>query len=233
MSNRAPRQTDRSILRNNPLYDSGVAKVSAFAALLLVISIVLTGTLGYFITKEQTVKKLKDNDLVYIASSITEKINGSIGRAVETAQLLALDRQTKEWILAGEPEEGGENVGTKVAVLKDRFNYDSSFIVTVPKRHYWSESGRQVSTMSETEPNDAWFFNFLKSGKKIDIAIDYNKERKDTFVFINVLMEENSKPLAIVGVGFSLSGMSGKFEEYKFGKKGSLWITDNTGTHQL
>lgn len=223
----------RASIRNHPLYDPGVAKVSAFAAALLVISIILTGFIAYTITKEQSVKKLKENDLVFIASSITAKINGSIERAVETARILAEDQHVREWILAGEQQQESISIGKKIAMLKEQFHYDSSFIVTVPQGHYWSESGTQVSTMSESEPNDRWFYRFLQSGKSMEIVIDYNKERKDTFVFVNVLMKDGTNPLAIVGVGLSLKELSGKFEEYKFGKNGSLWLTDSSGTIYL
>ncbi|MDF2716730.1 MAG: Stage sporulation family protein [Paenibacillus sp.] len=224
----------RSAIRNDPLYDSGVAKVSAFAAGLLVVSIILTGMLSYYITKEQSVKKLKENDLVYIATSIAAKISGTIERAAETSRIMAEDREIREWISNGEKKDStGTAVLDKLRGLKDRFQYDNSFIVSVPSGNYWSENGAVIDVMSVGDPDDKWFFDYLQSGKDFKYDIDRNEERNDTFVFVNSLMKSEGKPHAIVGVGLSLRDLSKKFEEYKYGNHGSLWLTDQSGTIYL
>lgn len=229
-----PVASRRSSLRNDPLYDSGVAKVSAFAAGLLVVSIILTGILSYYITKAQSVKKLKESDLVHIAGSITAKIGGSIDRAAETSRLLAEDHEIREWILDGEKRDArGAAVLDKLSRLREQFRYDNSFIVSVPTSNYWSEGGTVIDVMSKNDPDDMWFFDNVRSGKDIQFMIDYNEERKDTSVFVNSLMRSGGDPLAIVGVGMSLREMSKKFEEYKYGKNGSLWLTDHSGTIYL
>ncbi|WP_158289631.1 SpoIIE family protein phosphatase [Paenibacillus flagellatus] len=229
-----PARTRRSAIRDNPLYDSGVAKVTAFAAALIVVSIVVTGVIAYYITKGQSVKKLKESDLVYIASSISAKIDGSIERAVETSLILAEDRQVKQWIADGERSgEQRSQVLDKIVGLKERFGYDNSFVVSVPTGQYWSEAGNVIDVVSPNDPDDDWFYEVLRENNPIKVMIDYNDERKDTFVFVDAIMRSGGNPLAIVGVGLSLRDLSRKFEEYKYGRNGSLWLIDRSGTIYL
>ncbi|GAA3407646.1 SpoIIE family protein phosphatase [Paenibacillus hodogayensis] len=222
--------SSRSAFRHHPLYDSSVAKVSAFAAVLLVVSIILIGAISYAITRGQSVKKLKENDLVYIGSSISAKISGTIERALETSRLMANDHEVKQWIVGGEKQDGSERaVMDKLSALNKELQYDNSFIVTAPAGHYYAENGKLIDIMSPEDPDDKWYYDYLKTGKTLDLSIDYNAERQDTSVFVNALMQAEGKPIAIVGVGFSLRDMSAKFADYKYGEYGSLWLTDSTG----
>ncbi|WP_158606776.1 SpoIIE family protein phosphatase [Paenibacillus ginsengarvi] len=223
----------RAELRNHALYDIGVTRVSALAAVLLVVSIIVTGIVAYSITKSQAVKKLKENDLAYIASSIAAKIDGSIERAVETSRLLAEDRAIRDWIRQGERLEAGADPLAKIVALKQKFGYDNSFIVSVPTGRYYAENGALIDVMSRNDPDDSWYYSFLQENNPTRVEIDYNHVRQDTFIFVNAFMKDGSDPLAIVGVGLSLKELSAKFGEYKYGANGSLWLTDQTGTIYL
>lgn len=215
-------------------YDRDVTRVTAFAAILLVVSMICTGVFTFSITREQSVKKLKETDLLYIASSSADKVAGTISRAAEVSRLLATDREIGAWVEQGEPSgELGNAVKEKLARLTGQFGYDSSFIVSVPSRQYWSEQGEVLDVMTRDDPDDHWFFDLLESGQSFRYDIDRNEERNDTFVFANALMSHDDKPLAIVGVGLSLRDLSGKFEAYKYGERGSLWLSDPSGVIYL
>jgi serine phosphatase RsbU (regulator of sigma subunit) len=86
-----------------------------------------------------------------------------------------------------------------------------------------------LGTVSPTNPNDAWFFKTLQDNVPITVVLDYNAERGDTFVFVNALMYDANKPLAVVGVGLSLQDLSNIFAGYKYGEGSSLWLIDNQG----
>lgn len=229
-----PAPAAKTLYRKDPLYDTGVTKVTAFATILIVISITLTGIIAYYITKEQSVKKLKESDLVYIAGSIASKIDGSIERALETSLMLSIDPEIKNWIAGGEkPGVQADRIMEKLAALKDSFSYSNSFIVSVPSRQYWSENGKVIDVVSKDDPDDDWFFKMLDEKRRYEIMIDYNEDRQDTSVFVNAFMYSGGEPLALVGVGLSLKDMSERFASYKYGANGSLWLTDRTGNIYL
>jgi len=223
------KNTKKAKIKENIIDDSTI-KVIFFASTVIVIAVCLMGLISYRIAKYSIIEKLKSRDLKYIAQSITSKIDGRISRAKETSFILAKDPVIIEWL---EGKEVNETIGIypkeKITDIAKKYDYDNSFIVSKLTKHYWAEGGKLIDTLSEQDPDDAWFFSAMKSKLPIDITIDYNKERKDTFVFINALVGEGDNPLGITGVGLSLKDISKEFESYKFGDYSNMWLIDKNG----
>jgi serine phosphatase RsbU (regulator of sigma subunit) len=87
--------------------------------------------------------------------------------------------------------------------------------------------------MSEIDPDDSWFFDSLKAGRAVELNIDSNKERGGTFVFVNALMGDRNKPMAVVGVGLNLREIAREFQSYKIGARSQLWLADGQGKIHL
>lgn len=223
-----------SIPQKPLLYDKGLLKVTVFAGIVIVFSMLLVGVMVYLFAEDEVVHKLKTKDLVYIAQSIASKIDGRIGRAEETSLVLAKDPEIEKWVQGGERDSQlGEYALKKLGMLAKDFDYSNSFIVSAVTNQYWTETGTILETMDRSNPGDAWFFNTLQSGKRIDTVIDYNDKRNDTFVFVNALMGDIHHPSAVVGLGLSMKGLSKDFESYKYGKNSNLWLLDRQGNIHL
>jgi len=224
----------RSIDSDNVVYDRGTIKVVFFACFIIVLAVVLTGGISYFITRNAVVDKLKSRDLIYVVESMTAKIDGRIERAKETSLLLAQDPTIIHWIAGGESDERlGELAKKKITDIAQNYDYANSFIVSAVTNHYWAEGAKMLQVMSQADPNAKWFYEALKSGQAVDLNIDYNSGRKDTFVFINALVGEKTKPIAVAGVGLSLKEISREFQSYKTGEKSNLWLVDSKGKIHL
>ena len=216
------------------LYDRGTVRVVAFACLIIVLAVMLTGGVSYFITRKAVVEKLKSRDLVIVVDSIASKIDDRIARAKETALILAKDPTIIQWVVGAETDERlGEYSKMKINDLAKGYDYANAFIVSAVTRHYWSEGSQLLQVMSETDPNASWFFDALKSGKAVSLKIDYNSGRQDTFVFLNSLVGDVGNPVAVAGVGMSLKELAQEMQHYKFGDKSNLWLADNTGKIHL
>ena len=216
------------------VYDKGTIKVVIFACVIIVLSVFLTGGSGYFITRNAVVDKLKSRDLVYVIDSISSKIDGRIERARETALTLAKDPTIIQWITGAEKDEQlGEYSKTRINIIARDYDYANAFIVSAITNHYWAEGSKLIQVMSETDPNAQWFFDALKSRKAVDLNIDYNSARKDTFVFLNALVGEVENPVAVAGVGLSLQEIAQEFQRYKVGDKSNLWLADSNGKIHL
>lgn len=212
------------------IIDNSTIKVIFFASTIIVIAVCLMGLISYRIAKSSIIEKLKSRDLKYISQSITSKIDGRISRAKETSFILARDPVIREWLEGKESNEAlGIYAKEKITDIAKKYDYDNSFIVSNLTKHYWAEGGKLIDTMSEKDTDDTWFFSEIKSKLPIDINIDYNKERKDTFVFINALVGEADNPLGITGIGLSLKDISKEFESYKFGEYSNMWLIDKSG----
>lgn len=220
--------------RKDIMYDRGTIKVVVFACFIIVLSVVLTGAISYYITRNAVVEKLKSRDLVYIVESMSAKIDGRIDRAKETSLILAQDPTVIQWIAGAETDERlGAYSTTKMNDIAQRYDYANAFIVSAVTNHYWAEGPKVIQTMSETSPDDNWFYAALKSGQPVDLNIDYNSGRKDTFVFINALVGDVSHPVAVAGVGLSLKEIANEFQNYKFGQNSNLWLVDRKGKIHL
>lgn len=205
-----------------------------FSSFLIVFSILLVGTLVYVITENEVVKKLKEKDMIYIAESIATKIDEQILRAKETAILFSKDPAIYDWVSSGETKKELEPYATdKLKQLVTDLDYDNSFIASAVTNHYWTETGTMADTLSENNPLDRWFYQTLESERQITVNFDYNKNRNDTFVFVNTLMGETRQPIAVAGVGFNLQRLANDFTKYKRFEKSNLWLIDRTGNIYL
>jgi serine phosphatase RsbU (regulator of sigma subunit) len=216
------------------MYDKGTMKVVVLACVVIVFSVVLTGVGSYWITQGEVVEKLKTRDMVYIISSIAAKIDGRLERAKEAALMLAEDPAAIAWVAGGERDEAlGQHIKNKITKIAWNHDYSNAFVVSAVTRHYWAEGGRLIDVISETDPDDSWFFESLKATQPVELNIDSNKERGGTFVFVNALMRQQDKPLAVVGVGLSLQEIAQEFQRYKIGNKSQLWLADSQGKIHL
>lgn len=216
------------------MYDKGTMKVVVLACVVIVFSILVTGVGSYFITQGEVVEKLKTRDLVYIISSIAAKIDGRLERAKEAAVMLAEDPAVIAWVAGGETDAGlGRYAKDKISKIAANHDYSNAFIVSAVTRNYWAEGSRLIDVMSEIDPDDSWFFDSLKAGRAVELNIDSNKERGGTFVFVNALMGDRNKPMAVVGVGLNLREIAREFQSYKIGARSQLWLADGQGKIHL
>jgi hypothetical protein len=216
------------------IYDKGTIKVVVFACLVIMAAVVFTGGVSYYITRTAIVDKLKARDLIYIVESITSKVDGRIERAKETSLMLASDPTVVQWIAGGEKDEQlGQCAKNKINDIAKNYDYANSFIVSAVTNDYWAEDFKLIQVMSPDDPNAKWFYNALNSGKVVDLNIDYNSGRQDTFVFLNALVGDAGHPLAVAGVGLSLNEIAQEFHRYKVGERSNLWLVDNSGKIHL
>lgn len=224
----------KNVEYDKTIIDNSTINVIVLASLTIIVSVFLMGGIGYYIAKSAVVQKLKSKDLIYIAQSITSKIDARISRAKETSIVLSRDPVIIKWL---EDREKDENLGKyskqKIMDLAREYDYSNSFIVSSLTNNYYTESGQLADTLSRNNSYDLWFFKTIESRKDVNVVIDYNKERKDTFVFINVLIGDINKPLGVTGVGLSLKDISEEFKSYKFGQHSNLWLIDGKGNIYL
>ena len=225
------REKSQSVLKEKgAFYDRGTIKVVAWACVIIVVSVALTGFINYEITRNAVVDKLKSRDLLVVVDSIAGKIDGRVARAKETASLLAQDPAILQWVNGAEQDERlGGYAKARLHDIARNYDYANSFIVSAVTNHYWAEGFQMIQVMSPGDPNSLWFFEAMKSGKPVQLNLDYNIARQDTFVFLNALMGDPAHPVGVAGVGLSLRDISRDFKKFKFGEDSRLWLIDATG----
>ncbi|MFD0673605.1 SpoIIE family protein phosphatase [Cohnella sp. GCM10027633] len=215
-------------------YDRSVFRVIVLAGILLVFATSITGILSYRIAESEVLERLKANDLVRTAKSISNQVEARIERAIETSVMLAQDPAVSEWVSEGERDGRlGEIVLEQLVSLPKSFDYTNSFVVSAVTNQYWAETGRMFKVIDRNKADDQWFFQTLASGKRTHVVVDTDESRQDTFVFVNVLIGDLANPLGVAGVGMSLKALSEEFVNYKYGPDSHLWMVGPDGTIHL
>lgn len=216
------------------LHDQGTIRVVVFACCIIVLAVVLTSSISYSITHNALVDKLKTRDMPYLVQSMSEKIDGRIERARETSLLLAEDPVVLTWAARGDQDgAAGKIVKAKLADIGKNYDYAKAFLAIAATNRYWTEDADNVLDLSRENPLDAWFYKALKSGKRVDLNIDYDRIYKDTFVYINVLVGDVHQPVGVTGVALSMMDIAKEFSTDKFGENSNLWLVDNQGQIHL
>jgi serine phosphatase RsbU (regulator of sigma subunit) len=215
------------------LYDRGTLWVILVACISIALAMLVTGSLSYSITEKAVIEKLKSKDLFFMVDSAAGKIDGRIARAKETSLILAQDPFMRAWVEKGERDsEQRELALEKLKQIASDYDYSSTFLASARTKTYWTE-GQLIGKLSETNPQDEWFFQTLSSKIPVAVNIDYNKERNNTFVFVNALMGDPSNPLGVAGVGLDLEDISTEFSSYRSGEMGKIWLIDREGKIHL
>lgn len=208
--------------------------ITLIGTIVILISIIITGSINYLVARNASIAKLKEKDLIYIEGSISEKINGKIQKARETSLNLARDPLVIQWIMDHEQEESyGTMVKEKLFYIARDYDYTNSFVVSALTNRYWSESGEMLGVMDPLDPADQWFFDTLREDEAVQCVIDYNIDRENTFVFINGLIYAEGIPIGVAGVGFDLENIAHEFQEYTAGTDSNIWLIDREGIIQL
>jgi hypothetical protein len=123
------------------------------ACLIIFVSVIATGISSYTISKNAVIDKLKTQDLPNIVQSMSAKIDGRLGRAIETSLQLSRDPAVLEWIKGHEENQQlSQYVATKLRSLGKEYDYSNSFIVSALTNHYWAENGSLLGTVSRMNP---------------------------------------------------------------------------------
>lgn len=221
------------------LIDNGTIKVVAIGCVALVFSMLVMNFMNFFITKNSIVNKLKTRDLIYMAQSIGTIIDGRIDKAVTGSLLLANDPTMISWVKSNEEDEKlNLDAKAKMGELVINIGFDTSFLTSALNNKYWSFNGQELKlldTVSKEDAADKWFFDSLNMKKNFEINIDHNTELNDTYVWINALMGDINKPIAVTGVGMRLGDVTEELamQDSKYGINSDIWLVDEKGTIYL
>lgn len=222
-------------------YVKNIFRITLLAGISIFLAVVITGFFGYSSTKNSMIQKAKSQDIVFIVKSMASKIEGRIGKAIETSKIMAQDPVNIQWLKEAEQDAAmGRLTLDKLHHIVGGYDYNSIFIASAKTKHYYyeeasSEAEKRGSyvVLSQNNPADQWFYNALEAKKPLVLNVDYDRAMDDTFLFVNAAMGEIEAPVGICGVGLSLHDIAKEFRTFKVGKQSKLWMLDEKGMIQL
>ena len=94
-------------------YIKNAFRIILIASIIISLSVIITGFLGYSNTKKSLIDKAKSQDIVFIVKSMASKIDSRISRAVETSDIFAKDPLNIEWVTGEEKDKESGAGGRK------------------------------------------------------------------------------------------------------------------------
>ncbi len=220
------------------LYDNSAIKVLWVGCIAIVIALLFMSITSMLITNNAVVEKLKKVDLKNMAGSIASTIDGRVEKAVDASLMLSSDPMIINWIKSSNTDETtGKITEEKMREMVDFFGYDTTFLTSAITNQYWSYADGKyelLDVVSQEDPDDKWFFDSISMNKRYEINIDHNKELNDTFVWINTLVGDVSKPIAVTGIGMNLDDViDSLIEEGQNELENNILLVDRSGIIHL
>ncbi|AWL13118.1 Methyl-accepting chemotaxis protein NahY [Saliniradius amylolyticus] len=149
---------------------------------------------------------------------------------IALSEAIANNTYVHRWVAQGEPDaQRGELIEFLNDFVRD-YNAVAAFWVSMPTGNYYNQDGlfKQVSRTAE---RDQWFYDFMASGKRTELALDVSESTGDLIVFINARVTSRSNgDIGAAGLGFDVSDISKLVNQTQVGENGYMFLLDEQGT---
>ena len=201
----------------------------------MVLAIILLMSLtNYSSVRKSLMKDVKEKQLLSFVEASQSNIRALIEKALETSEFLASDPTILQWFMGGEKDEAlGVLSKNKLTDISLQDEYFTVFAVNSITHNYWSENNQLLDVVTETDPDDSWFFDFSRLNVPLVLNFDYNQELDKTLMFINARMEKDGIYLGTAGVGIDPDKIITEFKKRKITENSQLWLIDSDGNIKM
>jgi methyl-accepting chemotaxis protein len=133
-----------------------------------------------------------------------------------------------DWLSAGEDPTQQASFVRYLANIQRQQHALTTFIIAKDTGHYFTNKGVD-RTLQRGAPENAWFYDFLDSGKQRSLEVDIDNTTRIPTLFINQRIESNGKVVGVAGLGFSMSALSGMIRDFHFGEHGQVYLVSPDG----
>ncbi|TAJ08097.1 methyl-accepting chemotaxis protein [Marinilabiliaceae bacterium JC017] len=197
---------------------------------LVVAIVLLMGVINYYTVKDTLIKDVREKQMLSFVEASQSTLQVMLEKALETSGLLADDPVLNQWFAGHENDEQLKGLALeRIDQLQKKYDYFTVFAVNKFTHNYWQENGELQDVISETDPDDSWFFDMMDSGEKLALNFDYNQELKQTLLFVNVLMGDVNNPIGTAGVGINPKTLVDEFQRRRLTENSQLWLIDQKG----
>jgi len=187
------------------------------------VALVVAILLGGFVTT--TVMSYRDavlalkqtilhNELPLTGSNIYSEVQSDLIRPVFISSQMANDTFVKDWLLAG--EHNSDQVVRFLDAIRQKYGVFTSFLISEKTRTYYHFDGK-FRTLSEKNPDDAWYFRVRTMQAPYEINIDYDESSNRTVtIFVNYrVLDYNGDLIGVTGVGLNIDSVQSIVERYR------------------
>lgn len=203
---------------------------------ILICAIILAGFVAMAATSYSTYSEIITDDIVNISrltsTNIYSEIRNELTKPIFVSLTMANDSFLKKWLKNERSQstpEHLEELQQYLLGLKDKYGYDSVFLVSEATKTYYHYNGIN-KVVSENDAHDVWYYTFRDSGLIYDLDVDTDEANHNRLsVFVNCRMvDEDGNLMGVTGVGLELNQVQSmmKLFEDEYGLETMLFSAD-------
>lgn len=208
---------------------------------ILICLIILAGFAAVAFTSYNTYSKIIDDDIVNISkltsTNIYSDIRNELTKPIFVSLTMANDSFLKNWLRqerTNNTKEHQEELRQYLLGIKEKYNYDSVFLVSESTKNYYHFNGLN-KVVSKNDAHDVWYYTFADSGLVYDLDVDTDEANQGHLsVFVNCRMiDEDGNLMGVTGVGLEMDQVQSLLRTFEdeydlkallFGEDGTVQI---------
>ncbi|NLD14248.1 MAG: methyl-accepting chemotaxis protein, partial [Gammaproteobacteria bacterium] len=211
----------------------------AFGTFMVLVTVMSVLFQANFFTSAR-LKHLADFEIPTQLEKLALEVRLQLEPAIQTSRILANDTDLHYRLTRSTTEERLELVEQKLLNIQEGFAANSLFVATsLPddSRYYQHNLGRlQDRPLQRSNPDDAWYFNFVKSGQTYELHLDTNEfSGSQLLLFVNYRSEHSTAdgtPLLVGGVALDMKALTELISNYRMGDSGFVSLVTRSGDIQ-
>jgi diguanylate cyclase (GGDEF)-like protein len=168
------------------------------------------------------------HELPLTGSNIYSEVEADLVRPVFISSQMANDTFVKDWLVSGEKDHAA--ITRYLEAIREKYGVFTSFLVSERTRQYYHFSGTP-RTVSESNPDDAWFFRVRAMKAPYEINIDYDEASNRTVtIFVNYrVLDDDGRFLAVTGVGLNIDAVRHIVDRYHDNFQRAVYFVNKAG----
>ncbi|MGB5445220.1 MAG: sensor domain-containing diguanylate cyclase [Psychromonas sp.] len=178
--------------------------IVAIVTFLLVTLSLIISVVNYQISLKSAQVQLRERSLPLTVDNIYTEIQKHIIEPNLIASMMAQDTFLRDWLIHN--EDDADKISTYLETIKNRYKMFVTFLVSEKTRNYYTPEGL-LEQVVEGNPNNNWYFNFMKNPDVHEINLDFNEYIDDgMMMFINhKIYDEQYHMIGTTGIGLKIS----------------------------
>ena len=196
--------------------------------ILLLSGFVTTCLISYYVAHDSLSQQIAETTLPLTSDNIYSEIQRDLLRPVFISSLMAQDTFLRDWTMAGEKDDTA--IIRYLKEIQLQYGTVTCFFVSEKTRRYYHISGA-LKTVSETDPQDAWYFRVQKMREPYEVNVDTDTADKNSMViFINYrVFDYAGRYIGATGVGLAVNAVRDLIESYQNRYGREIYFIDPEG----
>lgn len=215
-------------------------RTNIFICTVIILGFLLTSFISY-----NSNNSILRRDVQHISRLTSEgiyhQIDSIFTKPINISLTMATDSLLKTFLMEEEARAGDkefvETMREYLYAYKEKYQYDSVFLVSASTSQYYHSDSGADRILTENNPENTWYFNFLKDQKEYGINIDNDEVKSannEISIFINCkIFSSDGEIMGVVGVGFGVDTLQEMFQEYEKDFQIRAYLTDKDGMIEI